>query len=105
MLFFGENGLIFHRKCHEILGTRERLVVSKPRTDYVLSLAHDQAGHFGSCKMGKIVNECFTWPGLCPDIDAHVKSCELCLKYNKSGNKQVQLVEQPIVSEPFELWT
>ena len=100
--YYWKNGLIFHRKCDEILGTTERLVVPKPRRDYVLSLAHDQAGHFGSRKVGKIVNERFTWPGLCPDIDTYVKSCEMCLKYNKSGNKQVQLVERPIVSEPFE---
>ena len=100
--YYWKNGLIFHHKCDEILGTTERLVVPKPRRDYVLSLAHDQAGHFGSRKVGKIVNERFTWPGLCPDIDAYVKSCEMCLKYNKSGNKQVQLFEWPIVSEPFE---
>ncbi len=97
-----KDGLLFHRVVDEVLGARERLVLPKVRRDAVLRLAHDQMGHVGGKKMRELVNSRFTWPGLGADIDAYCSSCELCLKVNKAGNRKVQMVERPIISEPFE---
>ena len=97
-----KDGLMFHRIVVEVLGVRERLVLPKVRRDVVMRLAHDQTGHVGSKKMRELINDRFTWPGLCADVEVYVGSCETCLKYNKVGNRQVQMMERPVIAEPFE---
>ncbi len=93
----------FHRIVDEVLGVCERLVLPKVRRDdVVMRLAHDQTGHVGSKKMRELINDRFTWPGLCADVEVYVGSCETCLKYNKVGNRQVQMMERPVIAELFE---
>ena len=59
-------------------------------------------GHLGSKKTRDFVNHRFTWPGLGVDIDKFVQSCDECARFNKAGNKTVQMVDRPNLTEPYE---
>ncbi len=81
---------------------KKRLVLPKSRRAKVLELAHDRTGHVGIKKMRALINSRFVWPGIGKDVTNFVQSCDMCARMNKSGNRQAQLVERPIVTEPFE---
>ena len=60
------------------MGTRDLLVVPKPRRYYVLRLAHDKMGHTGYRKVVKLLSKKFTWPYLVSDTMDCCKSCDKC---------------------------
>ena len=97
-----KDGLIYHRQCDNVLGARQRLVVPNNRRHLVVKLAYEYMGHLGSKKTRDLVNHRFTWPGLGVDIDKFVQSCDECARFNKAGNKMVQMVDRPILTEPYE---
>jgi len=78
-----------------------RIVLPKCERKRVLELAHDKCGHVGIKKVRAMINRCFTWPGMGDDIIRYVKSCDVCARANKAGNRAVKCLERPVVSEPF----
>ena len=80
----------------------ERVVVPVVFRDRLLKLAHDKSAHVGVRGMRKLLGRKFTWPGMHSDICSFVKSCDVCLRINSSGNKRPLMVERRIVSVPFE---
>ena len=97
-----KKGLLVHKLDDPILGARERIILPKPRHPFILNAVHEQSGHFGARKVRSLLNYHFTWPGMQADVEDHVKLCDTCLRFNKAGNKAVQLLQRPLVSEPFE---
>ncbi len=96
------DGLLFHRVVDDVGASVDRLVVPGARRQKVLELAHDRCDHTGVRGMRRLLQPKFTWPGIHSDIIAYVKSCDVCLRINKAGNRAAKLVERPIVSVPFE---
>ncbi len=95
-------GLLYHTIVDDGDSEKKRLVLPKSRRAKVLELAHDRTGHVGIKKMRALINSRFVWPGIGKDVTNFVQSCNMCARMNKSGNRQAQLVERPIVTEPFE---
>ncbi len=95
-------GLLLHRIVDEMDVCVDRIVVPGARRKKVLGLAHDRCGHTGVRGMRRLLQPKFTWPGIHGDIVEYVKSCDVCLKFNKAGNRAAKMVERPIVSVPFE---
>ncbi len=79
-----------------------RLVLPVGRRKRVVSLAHDFTGHVGVRRTKQLLNSRFTLPWMGKDVLEFVQSCDACLGLNKTGNRQVHMVERPIVTEPFE---
>lgn len=52
--------------------------------------------------MRDMINSRFMWPGLATNCVDFSSSCDKCLRFNKAGNRPAQLVERPIITEPFE---
>ena len=65
----------------------------------MVKLSHKYVGHLGSKKTRDLVNHRFTWPGLQVDTDKFVQSCDECARFNKAGNKMVQIVDKHIFTE------
>ncbi len=38
------------------------------------------------------LNRLFTWPGLAKDVCNYIRSCDVCLRANKSGNKPAKFL-------------
>ncbi len=96
------NGLLMHSILEETGVSVDRIVVPEARRKKVLKLAHDRCGHTGVRGMRKLLQSKFTWPGIHGDIVDYIKSCDVCLRVNKAGNRAAKMVERPIVSVPFE---
>ena len=79
----------------------DRVVLPKGRRRLVLEVAHDKCSHIGIKKMKETINKLFTWPGMGVEIADYVKSCDVCCRVNKQGNKGVCIQERPLVDEPF----
>ncbi len=50
-----------------------------------------------------MIQKCFTWPNISLYVDKYVKSCKICQKSNRCGQSRAQMIERPVVSEPFEV--
>ena len=97
-----KRGILVKIVVDEIMGTRELLVVPKPRRYNVLRLAHDKMGHTGYRKVVKWLRKKFTWPYLVSDTMDYCKSCDKCQKVNKSGVRKAPIQKHPILTHPFE---
>ncbi len=42
------------------------------------------------------------WSGIHGDIVKFVKSCDVCLHVNRSGNRKALMIERSILTVPFE---
>lgn len=100
--YVSEDGLLFQEMLDEIGVCIRRLVLPVCRRSKVLTIAHEKNGHVGVRSMRSLINKRFTWPGMGRDITHHVRSCSECLKHNRAGNKQVKMVERPVITVPFE---
>ncbi len=98
---YNDNGVLTHTVL--VQGSPVcRVVVPVSHRNRVLTLAHDKTSHVGVRGMRHAIGRHFTWPGLHSDIVDFVKTCEVCLKVNSSGNRKSKMVERKIVSVPFE---
>ncbi len=93
-------GLLVHANIGELGEDGIRVVVPKADRGKLLELAHEYGGHLGKKVKAKL-NRLFTWPGLAGDVAKYVASCPECLRLNHSGNRPAELMERPIVDEPF----
>ncbi len=100
--YIWKNELLFQEMEDDTGNLLSRLVLPVGRRKRVVSLAHDFTGHVGVRRTKQLLNSRFTWPGMGKDVLEFVQSCDACLRLNKTGNRQVHMVERPIVTEPFE---
>ncbi len=100
--YIWKDNMLFHELIDSSGDISCRLVLPTNRRESVLSLAHDKCGQVGVKAMRRIINKRFTWPGLGRDIVAKVNTCDTCLKHNRAGNKQVKMIERPVISVPFD---
>ncbi len=100
--YFWRDGLLFHNIIDTSGDERCRLVLPVGRRKHVLELAHNKSGHMGVKKIRELINRNFSWPGLGKDIVNWINRCEACSKFNKSGGRQVAMVQRPVVRVPFD---
>ncbi len=100
--YIWKNELLFQEMEEDTGNLLSRLVLPVGRRKRVVSLAHDFTVHVGVRRTKQLLNSRFTWPGMGKDVLEFVQSCDACLRLNKTGNRQVHMVERPIVTEPFE---
>ena len=99
---YWDNGLLM-QKCTDIAyGIIETIVVPRCRRLNLIQLAHDKIGHLGHRKVVSIVKRNFVWPLMNSEIKRYCDSCEHCQKNNKAGQKKAQMVERPVLSQPFQ---
>ncbi len=98
---YTSSGLLTHTLLQNDVPV-ERIVIPSSYKNKVLTLAHDKTSHVGVRGMRHAINRCFTWPGSHTDICNYVKSCEVCLKVNSSGNKKSKMIERRILTVPFD---
>jgi len=99
---YNENGVLTHTITSPQDTLCTRIVLPLPRRRAALVLAHDKTAHVGVRGMRKLIGSRFVWPGIHGDIVKFVKTCDVCLCMNSSGNKQALMVPRPILSQPFE---
>ena len=68
---------------------------------YLISLAHDLAGHFSVKQTLKNLESFISWPNMLQDIQEYVKKCEACIR-NKPFNKNPPFIMKTLVYSPFE---
>ena len=97
-----DKGLIFHSILDPTIGERKRLVIPKQYRAKLISIAHDNVGHFSQKKTTTILNYRFTWPKMSTDIAAHILACIPCKQFNKTTHKQAPFYQRLTISEPYE---
>ena len=102
-IFSWENDLLFKIDMDDIRGELKLIVVPETKRNELINLAHEKSGHFESKKVLAMVTERFYWPFTVRDIISHCKSCELCARCNKAGQKRAPLQVRQILTEPFEV--
>ena len=93
---------MFHRETDIEAVTVNRIVLPKNRRQSVLRLAHDDTGHLSAKKVRRILHPRFTWPGVIRDVIEYCRSCPVCQKVNKQGNRQTVMQRRPVITEPFD---
>ncbi len=99
---WSDNGLLVHKSMDEAGNECVKLVLPQSKRAKALRLAHDNTAHIGVRGMRRMLGSRFVWPGIHGDIVKYVKSCDVCLRLNRSGNKKALMVERKILSVPFE---
>uniref|UniRef100_A0A8C5M2Q8 Gypsy retrotransposon integrase-like protein 1 n=1 Tax=Leptobrachium leishanense TaxID=445787 RepID=A0A8C5M2Q8_9ANUR len=82
---------------------RQLVVPKKYRRD-LLKIGHDipLAGHLGHQRTLHRLTQSFFWPGLSGDVRDYCRTCEICQRVGKRGDKaKATLRPLPIVGEPF----
>ena len=77
-------------------------IVPKPLRTSLLRLSHDFSGHVGVKRVKVILNRRYTWPDLLEDVLKCCKSCEVCQKHKRTGERKAELMLCPVITEPFE---
>ena len=94
-----EDGVLFRRAK----GDQVELVLPEPHRPKVLHLAHDipLAGHMGRERTLARLHGRFWWPGMAKDVAEYCRTCGVCQKTSRRGQK-APLVPMPVIGEPFE---
>ena len=71
-------------KCHLQIGNQVFFPIVLPRIliGHVLELAHNKLGHNGISRIYAMLKCLYYWKGMKTSIVKHVKSCDICQKYN-----------------------
>lgn len=82
-----------------------KLVVPESNRSEVLAEAHDdtQAAHGGVDKTLSRLSTRYFWPGIYKDVFQYVRKCETCQKIKVSQQKQVGLLGQRFIDEPWSV--
>ncbi len=99
---YNDKGVLIHSILDEFNNVCDRIVLPKIKRCKALTLAHDNTAHAGVRGMRRLLNSRFVWPGIHGDIVKFVKSCDVCLRINQSGNKKALMVQRPVLTQPFE---
>ena len=88
--FFLNDGIIYKG---------QRIYIPKTMRNQMLNLLHE--GHFGIQKTLSRAATIMYWPGISKDIENVVKSCDMCIRYRRSQQKE-PMVSHDIPSRPWE---
>ena len=102
-VFSWENDLLFKIVMDDIRGELELIVAPQTKRKELSNLAHEKSGHPGSKKVLAMVTKWFHWPFMVRNIICHCKSCGLCARCNKAGQKRAPLQVRQILTEPIEV--
>lgn len=83
-----------------VLVYRDRLVVPLSLRKKALDIAH--RSHFGIVSMKKMVRESLWWPGVSKDIEALVKSCDICTRISRPS-RPVPLSSRDLPEGPMQI--
>ena len=64
---------------------------------------HPIAGHLGRFKTYKRMQSLLYWPNLSLDVKTFTKHCQVCQVYKPEGRKTAGMLQQTIVSQPWEM--
>lgn len=102
---FQERSGILYRKYLDRRGVEfDQVVVPQAYRQDLLSLVHGESwsGHLGVKKTKNRLLQEYYWPGCFKDVERFVKSCDVCQRVGKPGDKAkfpMKLV--PVITEPF----
>jgi transposase InsO family protein len=81
---------------------QEQLVLPTAYRRAALRSLHDNVGHPGRDRTVSLLKDRFYWPGLISDVEAHIRTCERCLRRKTPTNVKAPLVSIQ-TSAPLEL--
>ena len=81
---------------------REQICLPQPYRAKCLMMAYNKFGHQSRNKMVDLIRPLFYWPTITVDCLAHIKSCDVCQKMDKSFPKKCTMQERELVSVPAE---
>ncbi len=99
---YNNKGVLIHSVVDEVNNVCNRIVLPMSKRNKALVLAHDNTAHVGVRGMRRLLGTRFVWPGIHGDIVKFVKSCDVCLRVNRSGNRKALMVQRPVLTQPFE---
>ena len=90
--------------CHVHPTYGERLVVPRSQRAAVIRALHDDqlAGHTGSRRTLRRVQERYFWPGLTKDVKQHVKACLVCCTVKDTPVPTAPMV--PVDTSALNVW-
>jgi len=97
------NGVLCKKVLDEIRGEVVLVVVPQAKRKGLLVLAHDKSCHLGHKKVLALLSKKFYWPFMVRDVVRFCKSCEVCARCSKQGNRRAPLCTRPILTEPFQV--
>ena len=99
-----QDGILVRELQRELFGPKLQVLVPHDMKDDILRECHEArtAGHLGRNKTMANVKRRFLWPGMRPDVDVYVKTCNLCSRYKISGQKRRAGMKIFQVGEPAE---
>ena len=96
------DGIVFRTRLDVFGDAREQICLPLPYRSKCLKMAHNNFGHQGRNKMVDFVRPFFYWPTITVDCLAHIKSCNVRQKMEKSLPKKCTMQERELVSVPAE---
>jgi len=100
-LFLHENVLFRKRMVFGVDHFQLVLPLSKRRM--VFDLAHGNMGHLGRDRVMEILRDRFYWPRMSSNVESWIKSCDRCLRRNKSRVTDRALLHPITSSQPMEI--
>ena len=101
--FVWVNGLLHQEVLDHVSEKKLLLVLPQSFRNKVLRVAHDHMQHMGARRVTKLIRQRFTWPGVGRQIAEYCRSCAVCQCCDKRKSRKAQMVERPVMSEPFEV--
>ena len=94
---FEHEGDLYHRRRN---GAHARVLVSRRARQETIAAAHEGLAHFGIKTTLEMVQAAYWWPGMYVDVEAYVRACDACQRYNKERIKKDFITLQ--VGQVFE---
>ena len=94
--------LILKDTSNELGEMKTVLVVPNNCRKQIMSIAHNNLGHFSYKKTLAVIKRHFSWPNMLSDIKSFAESCLQCQCFNSGGVLHAPMVEHPIISVPHE---
>ena len=94
--------IVFRTRLDVFGDAREQICLPQLYIAKCLMMAHNNFGHQGRNKMADIIRPFFYWPTITVDCLAHIKSCDVCQKKDKSFPMKCTMQERELVSVPAE---
>lgn len=97
-----QEGILYRQDLSGTTPDKDLIVVPEGHRKKVLSAAHDQAGHIGSRKTTRLLQQHFYWPGMGRDVKDWVKTCHTCRQWNGKKIHRAPLQPLPVITTPWE---
>jgi transposase InsO family protein len=99
---FVHDNVLFHKRT--VSGVDQfQLVLPESKRRMVFDLAHGNMGHLGRDRVIEILRDRFYWPQMFANVESWVKSCDRCLRRNKSRKMDRAPLHPISSSQPMEI--